>query len=290
MIKNFIKKICFILFGNLTLLILHFLLKKNSVYVVNYHATYPKNKLNFLKQIEFYKKYFEIIDENSLLNFNQLFSKNKKPKILITFDDGHISNYYNAKNLDQLGIKATFFLPISVIQRKTENNIELENQILNNKYSILSELNEDIKNNYQRLSMTWQQVIDLSNRGHSIGSHGYNHIRLSNDLDDSQLNKEVETSKKIIEEKLGKSINSFCWIIGDTKSYSKNASKKITNCNYNLSFMTCAKPYDKDQSSLQIHRFNIEDFFSLARISFIFSGIYELIYSKKRKFVNQLTK
>lgn len=290
MIKNFIKKICFILFGNLTLLILHFLLKKNSVYVVNYHATYPKNKLNFLKQIEFYKKYFEIIDENSLLNFNQLFSKNKKPKILITFDDGHISNYYNAKNLDQLGIKATFFLPISVIQRKTENNIGLENQTLNNEYSILSELNEDIKNNYHRLTMTWQQVIDLSNRGHSIGSHGYNHIRLSNDLNESQLNQEVVMSKKIIEEKLGKSINSFCWIIGDSKSYSKNASKKITKGNYNLSFMTCAKPYDKDQSSLQIHRFNIEDFFSLARISFIFSGIYELMYSKKRNFVNQLTK
>ncbi len=290
MIKNFIKKICFILLGNLTLLILDFLLKKNSVYVVNYHATYPKNKLNFFKQIEFYKKYFEIIDENSLLNFDQLFIKNKKPKILITFDDGHISNYYNAKNLDQLGIKATFFLPISVIQRKTENNIELENQTLNNKYSILSELNEDIKNNYHRLTMTWQQVIDLSNRGHFIGSHGYNHIRLSNDLNESQLNKEVVISKKIIEEKLGKSVNSFCWIIGDSKSYSKNASKIITKVNYNLSFMTCAKPYDKDQSSLQIHRFNIEDFFSLARISFIFSGIYELMYSKKRNFVNQLTK
>ena len=54
--------------------------------------------------------------------------------------------------------------------------------------------------------------------------------------------------------------------------------------------MTCAKPFDKDQNLLQIHRFNIEDYFSLARIYFILSGFYELMYIKKRSFVNNITK
>ena len=54
--------------------------------------------------------------------------------------------------------------------------------------------------------------------------------------------------------------------------------------------MTCCKPHNFKQNLLQIHRFNIENFFSLAEVAFILSGIYELIYFNKRKFVNKLTK
>ena len=115
-------------------------------------------------------------------------------------------------------------------------------------------------------------------------------IVLSKELDDYQLYREISESKKLIEEKLNKEINSFCWIIGDSKSYTKKASEMVKTSNYKLSFMTCAKPFDKNQSLLQIHRFNIENYFSLARIAFILSGIYEIMYFRKRSFVNSVTK
>ena len=125
--------------------------------------------------------------------------------------------------------------------------------------------------------MTWDNIIDLDNRGHFIGSHGSNHVRLSKELSDDQLDYEISKSKEIIEEKLNKKINSFCWIVGDKKSYTKKASEVIKKNDYKLSFTTCGKPFDKSQNLLQIHRFNVEDYFSISRISFIFSGIYELI-------------
>ncbi len=289
--KKIIKDFIFFIFGNLFFLFLKLLLKKNSVYVVNYHATYPKYKKNFIKQLNFYKKYFEIINENILINDKELFIKNSKPKILITFDDGHITNYVLASNiLDEFNIKASFFISTSVISRETEQRISEENNVLLHKYNILSDLNEDIRNNYTRISMTWENVIDLDKRGHFIGSHGSNHIRLSKELNYDQLNNEISKSKEIIENKLYKKINSFCWIVGDKKSYSKRAAEMINQKNYKLSFTTCGKPFDKNQNFLQIHRFNIEDYFSLARISFVFSGIYELMYLKKRRFVNSITK
>jgi len=289
--KKIFKDLVFLIFGNLSFLFLNLLLKKDSIYVINYHATYPKYEKNFINQIKFYKKYFEIIDEKTLINEHQSLKTNLKPRILITFDDGHITNFNLAsKILDTFNIKASFFIPVNVICRKTEKTIPEENKVLLDKYNILSDISEDNKNLLSRLTMTWENIIDLDNRGHFIGSHGSNHVRLSKELSDDQLDYEISKSKEIIEEKLKKKINSFCWIVGDKKSYTKKASEVIKKNNYKLSFTTCGKPFDKNQNLLQVHRFNVEDYFSISRISFIFSGIYELLYLKKRKFVNSITK
>ena len=289
--KKIFKNLIFFVFGNLSFLFLNILLRKDSIYVVNYHATYPRYKKNFINQIRFYKKYFEIINEKFLISGFESLRTSSKPKILITFDDGHITNFnFASKILDTFDIKASFFIPINVIGRKTEKTILEENKILLNRYNILSDINEDYKNSLSRLTMTWDNIIDLDNRGHFIGSHGSNHVRLSKELSDDQLDYEISKSKEIIEEKLKKKINSFCWIVGDKKSYTKKASEVIKKNDYKLSFTTCGKPFNKNQNLLQIHRFNIEDYFSISRISFIFSGIYELLYLKKRKFVNSITK
>ena len=289
--KKVFKDLVFFIFGNLSFLFLNLLLKKDSIYVINYHATYPKYEKNFINQIKFYKKYFEIIDEKTLIDEHQSLKINLKPRILITFDDGHITNFNLAsKILDTFNVKASFFIPVNAIGRKTEKTILEENKVLLDKYNILSDISEDNKNLFSRLTMTWENIIDLNNRGHFIGSHGSNHVRLSKELNDDQLDYEISKSKEIIEEKLKKKINSFCWIVGDKKSYTKKASEVIKKNSYKLSFTTCGKPFDKNQNLLQIHRFNVEDYFSISRISFIFSGIYELLYLKKRKFVNNITK
>tara|TARA_B100000787_G_C16164461_1_gene283106 strand:- start:289 stop:1161 length:873 start_codon:yes stop_codon:yes gene_type:complete len=289
--KKIFKNLIFFIFGRLAFLFLNILLRKDCIYVVNYHATYPKYEENFIKQLKFYKKYFEIINENFLINGWKSLTKNSKPRILITFDDGHITNFNLAgRILDKFGVKASFFIPINAISRKTEKTIVEENKILLDQYNILSDIKEDSKNSLSRLTMTWENIIDLDNRGHFIGSHGSNHVRLSSDLSDDQLDYEISKSKETIEERLNKKINSFCWIVGDKKSYTKKASEIIKKNNYKLSFTTCGKPFNKNQNLLQIHRFNVEDYFSISRISFIFSGFYELLYLRKRKFVNSITK
>ena len=109
-IKNFLKKTIFAIFGNAFISELIYFLtikNKNNLYVINYHKTYPEHSSNFKKQLIYLKKKFHIVDENYLLNFfikKNNFKKNT-PKLLITFDDGHISNYFVAsKILDQLKI------------------------------------------------------------------------------------------------------------------------------------------------------------------------------------------
>ena len=62
MIKEFLKSIIFFFIGNLIYLFFPLIigLRKNSIFVLNYHATYPDKNKNFIKQILFFKKYFDL--------------------------------------------------------------------------------------------------------------------------------------------------------------------------------------------------------------------------------------
>ena len=288
--KNLIKKILFSSFGAFLYLVFPLIIKfrKDSIFVLNYHSTYPDKNYNFVKQILFFKKHFDFIDEKFLLKVNKKL-KIKRPKLLFTFDDAHISNFNLVNILDKYKIPAIFFTPYGFVDRKREKNLIKENKITNEKFNIISNLNKDKKYNYKSLSMSFKNLKNLINKKYTIGAHGYSHIRLSENLTNKQLSKEIVLSKKLLEKKLNTKIHSFCWTFGDQKSYSQKASNIIKK-NYKLSFMTCCKPFNFNQSKFNIHRFNIENFFSVYQIAFVLSGIYELLYSSKRNFVNNLTK
>ncbi len=68
-------------------------------------------------------------------------------------------------------------------------------------------LNED-------LIMTWAQLRDLRAQGHEIGSHSLSHPLLTQ-LPEENLAQEVAGSKRVLEEKLGSSVHSFCYPNGE---------------------------------------------------------------------------
>jgi peptidoglycan/xylan/chitin deacetylase (PgdA/CDA1 family) len=291
MIKKTLKTIIFFLIGNLLYLFFYNIMKNrnNLLYVLNYHATYPNDNKSFTKQIIFFKKHFDFVNEEFLLNKKKINRISNKPKILLTFDDGHISNLNILKILERYKIYSIFFIPYEFINRKRKKNIIEENIITNKSFNIISDVKKDNQNKYKSLSMTFSDLKNIIKKGHSIGCHGYNHIRLSDELDNSQLKKEIINSKQLLENKLKVKINSFSWIIGDYNSYSKRAAE-IINKNYNLSYATCCEPLDLKKKIFQIHRFNIESYFSLNRVVFVLSGIYEIMYKKKREYINRITK
>ena len=289
MIKKTLKIIIFFFIGNLLYLFFNRIIKNknNFLYVINYHSTYPEDKKNFINQIIFFKKYFDFVDEHSLLKKNKKKFQNNKPKILLTFDDGHISNLNILKILEKYKINPIFFIPYAFINRKKEANIMKENLITNKKFNIISNIKKDKKNKYETLSMNFCDLKNIVKKKYSIGCHGYNHIRLSNQLNKFELKKEIIISKKLLENKLKVKINSFAWIIGDHNSYSKKAAEMI-NKNFRLSFATGCEAQVLEKKISKIHRFNIESFFPLNRVAFILSGVYEFMYKKKRKNINKI--
>ena len=122
--KNLIKKILFSSLGAFLYLVFPLIInfRKDSIFVLNYHSTYPDKNYNFVKQILFFKKHFDFIDEKFLLDANKKI-KFQKPKLLITFDDAHISNFNVVSILDKFKIPAIFFVPYGFVDRKTEKSL-----------------------------------------------------------------------------------------------------------------------------------------------------------------------
>ncbi|MFA6320421.1 MAG: polysaccharide deacetylase family protein [Candidatus Omnitrophota bacterium] len=71
--------------------------------------------------------------------------------------------------------------------------------------------------------LTWPQIKEMSDSGLiTIGSHTRTHFWLSGS-DDKFLKNELVDSKKILEEKLGKKVNIFCYPMGFFDTNSKKA-------------------------------------------------------------------
>ena len=283
MIKYLVKLIVFNTIGKLALLFFRLLVNKNRIFVVNYHTTYPEFNNNFLKQITFFKKNFDIVDLESIKKFK--FSE--KPKLILTFDDAHVSNFQISKILQEENIPAVFFIPVNFVYRDSEQNLKQEYDLAVNKFSILSDYNLDQKNDYKKLSMTHENLLELIDKNFEIGCHSLNHVRLNNNLSLNELQKEIIESKIILERNLKTKINYFCWVIGDKKSYSSRAYNLIKK-NYELSFMTLCESFKVNSDHHKIHRFNVETNFSLNQVAFILSGIYEFMYKKRRAELNNI--
>jgi len=102
--------------------------RKNGLYCFNYHRIgdstrtpfdpniYSCSVEQFKKQLQFFKKHFQVITFNEAL----LLAQNKLPLnkryALITFDDGYIDNYEEAYPvLKEEGISAVFFIPTDYV-------------------------------------------------------------------------------------------------------------------------------------------------------------------------------
>lgn len=95
-----------------------------------------------------------------------------------TFDDGHLSNYQEA-------------MPLLAAQHRTASFFVTAGWIEN------------------RIGfMGWSQVKELKDAGHTIGSHGWSHMHLT-ECSDPELQNELYRSKATLEQRLGASVESI---------------------------------------------------------------------------------
>lgn len=134
-------------------------------------------------------------------NLNQMLADNGKKKVVLTFDDGYHDAYENAAGiLKDFGFTGTVFVIVNKIG---------ENGYLN-----------------------WDEIKALKNAGWEIGSHTIHHLDLTNN---KGAKEEITESKKILEEKLGTKIDSFCYPAG---KYNDEIKQIITNAGYHYAVTT----------------------------------------------------
>ncbi|MBT3907003.1 MAG: polysaccharide deacetylase family protein [Rhodospirillaceae bacterium] len=140
---------------------------------------------------------------------------------LLSFDDGFVSNLDVAREiLGPRRLKALFFvcpglmdLPVSEQRDAIAKNI------------FQGRVSADELDDTQRL-MTWQDLEELQRMGHTIGSHGMTHKRLS-DLTGDALKMEILGAGLAVEEKLAEPCPWYAYAFGDIGSVSIEAFRII---------------------------------------------------------------
>ncbi|MGC9359645.1 MAG: polysaccharide deacetylase family protein [Anaerolineae bacterium] len=100
----------------------------------------------------------------------------------------------------------------------------------------------------------WEQLQELVNIGCVIGSHSYNHENLR-DLDQEGLRYEVVDSKTTLEERLGISIDSFCYPYG---SYDQRTLDLLSEEGYTTGFTLNPTYYQRADSPLLLGRLRVD--------------------------------
>ncbi len=202
--NKFIKKVIFnfLYYSGVINFLVYFLKRfKKKVIILTYHRVdlkkaFPGVSLEeFKAQIEFIRRNFKTVSLKEVSEYLESKDSLKSTVVAITLDDGYRDNYlYAYPILKKFGIKATIFLPTDFIG--TDKRFWWIED-----YSM------------SRLCLSWEEVIELSKDGIEFGSHTKDHSDLTS-LSDDEIRLQVEGSKRIIEDRLGKSIFSFCYPYG----------------------------------------------------------------------------
>lgn len=204
-----------------------------KVLILNYHRILeqeeyvdPKYKSFTLEKARFYNQIKLIyLLKIPVINLNEIGKNENKDRFCIAFtlDDGNHSDLtIAAPILLKFGFKATIFPVI--------NNIG--------------------KSCY----LSWNDLQYLKENGFTIGSHSISHTELTH-LPDKLRHEEIEESKKILESKLGKSIDLFSIPFG---SFNKQIIDNIAFSNYKYALSTNFGINSNSESSFILNRWNIK--------------------------------
>ena len=172
--------------------------------ILMYHSVdgeYKNTKLSvslesFTRQMEFLRKNnYNVIPLEKAVTYIKKREKPPAKTIAITFDDGFHNNYQSAYPvLKKYRIPATIFVIV--------------NRVGNPGF------------------LSWEEIREMSDFGIiTIGSHTRSHFWLL-ESDPRFLEDEIVNSKKILEDKLGRKVNLFCYPMGAFDAQSKKAVER----------------------------------------------------------------
>jgi peptidoglycan/xylan/chitin deacetylase (PgdA/CDA1 family) len=168
----------------------------NGIHILNGHMIAKENPqiemfLYQLKQLKEFSTFINIEDAVNLIVNHKVVDD---VLLAFTFDDGFEEcATMIAPALEQFGIYGAFFINPNFVDG-------------NEQY--IKDFTEHTLNSPGKLPMRWNDILELSNKGHIIGAHTMDHYMInSNNID--ELKHQIIDCKTIIENKLNKPCNYF---------------------------------------------------------------------------------
>lgn len=206
--------------------------------VLTYHnIDYPPQEAKLKSLYVNTEKFENQIKLLKMLNINTVLPDsigNDKKSVILTFDDGYrdfIKNAYPI--LKKYNSKAIIFVVAGLLD----------------KYNIW----DWQKLNVKKPLMDWEEIRFLINEGFEIGSHTITHPFLTK-IPEKTAKAEIEDSKKMLEDKLGVEIKTFCYPYGD---YNEKIKDMVINAGYKMAFSTKEGKYEESKDIFEIKRITV---------------------------------
>jgi len=199
---------------------------------------------NFENQIRYLaEKGYETISLREYFNLRAKKASFPPKKIIITFDDGHYSNYHIAfPVLQKYGFKATFF----VIAEKVDSKYHL----------------------------TGDQIKEMADKGMEIGSHGLTHNYLPL-MEAGKIEYELGESKRYLESVIKKPVDYFAFPGGH---YNQNVLELLPLYGYKGTCSCLQGLNDSNTNPYLLKRIEIRNKFSADAFEYVFHPIHIAFY------------
>ncbi|MGH9557033.1 MAG: polysaccharide deacetylase family protein [Terriglobales bacterium] len=220
---------------------------------------------NFAKLLEYLREEFEMLSLRAFLENPEEATRTSKPCCLLTFDDGWIDNYTTAfPLLSKFAVPATVFLATHLVgssevfwverlskafadeaqgpevRRKFGHLLNLPSPDLESVIESLKHMPAEDRvgllnrvlpapvgpeNDMDRM-LSWDQARIMSKAGIDFGAHSLNHPLLTYESADA-VERQVQGSKRAIEENLRQTVSAFAYPNGDWNHQVREAVRQL---------------------------------------------------------------
>lgn len=176
-----------------------------AIRAVNFHASPRYREVEYRQQIAAYAQVYEPITADNFAAVVDGAWPHARPGLLPMLFEGYRDNLdVLLPILEEHGLTGWFFVPtafltVPVVQQRS--------------YADSHDLHLPVHDEYlgDRIALTWDEMRDISRRGHVIACHSRNHSELGADMPIAVLQDEIVVAKAEMEDELGHEVDIFCW-------------------------------------------------------------------------------
>jgi peptidoglycan/xylan/chitin deacetylase (PgdA/CDA1 family) len=186
---------------------------------ISFHALEEPNWNAFSEMVSFFRK-----RKYGFCGADGLCSDGANRAVFVSFDDNFQSWYRALPFLGELDVKVTFYANTLPLRDRAEPDV-------------IDDYYDRISHEGDRTPLSSDELMTLSDRGHSIGCHTHSHSCLGK-LSEDEARSEILRGKRKLEEILGQSVVDFTYPFGlrrhfrrTLKAYCREIGlKTVANC------------------------------------------------------------